>query len=50
MRLYLINPSNDSTEKRAVVVLPHRLGIHPQATWLRRMNPASKKLDTDVIK
>ena len=39
-----------SPRKKGVVVLPHRLGMNPQATWLRRINPASNRLDVVVIK
>jgi len=46
----LPSTSQESPEKGAVVVLPHRLGVYPQAAWLRRTNPAFKQLDAVVIK
>ena len=30
--------------------MPFRLGMNPQATWLRRINPAFKQLGALVIK
>ena len=32
------------------MVLPHHLGMNPQATWLRQINPASDRLEVVVIK